>query len=307
MTDEFHDDRLRYLYESVRHGTMRAASEFLDVAPSSVSRQIASLERDLGISLVEKGRHTVRLTSAGEMAIEYYRDRLAHRESLISALDDLRGKRSGNVTIAMGEGFIGAIVLGALKDYASRYPGIRLAVLSGATTQVMGLVREDEAHFGIVFEPPPDARIRTRIAIPQPLRLIAHSGHPLGKRREVRIADLVGHKLVLPDQNFRARHLVHEMEVQADVRLDVSLTTGSLRLLKGCVVYDMGATIMNEMPFTEELQNGQLVSIPLAHPSLSETSAQAITRVGRQLPGSVLSLLELLEARMNETRRASAA
>jgi hypothetical protein len=48
---EISDSRLKYLYEAHRQGTMRAASEFFNVAPSSVSRQIASLERELGLTL----------------------------------------------------------------------------------------------------------------------------------------------------------------------------------------------------------------------------------------------------------------
>ena len=282
---------------------MRAASEFLDMAPSSVSRQIASLERDLGVNLVEKGRHTVRLTAAGEMAISYYRDRLAHRETFISALDDVKGNRAGNVTVAMGEGFIGSIVLGALKDYATKYPGVHLSIVTGPTTHIMGLVREDEAHFGIVFEPPADSRIRTRAALPQPLRLIVYPSHPLAQRQEVGVSDLVGYNLILSDQNFRARHLLHEVEVEADVHLDSSLTTGSLRLLKECVLNEMGATISNELPLSDEIDSGELISIPLSDRRLSNTQAHAITRIGRQLPGSAMNLLELLEARMKSTKR----
>ena len=46
--------RLRYLYEAARLGTMRAASEELNVATSSISRQIAALEKDLGMRLIER-------------------------------------------------------------------------------------------------------------------------------------------------------------------------------------------------------------------------------------------------------------
>ena len=103
---DFADARLAYLYESVRLGTMRAASEHLNMAPSSISRQIASLERELGIDLVEKSRHTVQLTTAGQLVLQYYRDRLSQRESLISGIDDIRGQRKGQMVLAIGQGLI---------------------------------------------------------------------------------------------------------------------------------------------------------------------------------------------------------
>jgi DNA-binding transcriptional LysR family regulator len=82
---------------------MRAASDYLNMAPSSISRQIAGLEKELGIDLVEKSRHTVQLTSAGQLVLQYYRDRLSQRETLISGIDDIRGRRKGHIVIAVGQ------------------------------------------------------------------------------------------------------------------------------------------------------------------------------------------------------------
>lgn len=65
MTDSINESRIRYLYESSRCGTVRAAAEHLGVAPSAVSRQIALLEDELGIVLVERHKRGVRPTEAG--------------------------------------------------------------------------------------------------------------------------------------------------------------------------------------------------------------------------------------------------
>ena len=61
--------RLRYLYEAARLGTMRAASEELNVATSSISRQIAALEKDLGMRLIEGGRRKIKLTDSQDCVI----------------------------------------------------------------------------------------------------------------------------------------------------------------------------------------------------------------------------------------------
>jgi len=295
MRVEFGDERLEFLYESHRLGTMRAASEFLDVAPSSISRQIANLERELGIALVEKGRHTVRLTPAGHLVIDYFRDRLARREALLSSIDDLRGQRKGHLTLSIGEGFIGTILLATLREYIRRFAGIQLSVQMAATNSVLAMVRDDEAHFGVVFDPPNDPKIRTRITVGQPLRLIVHPEHPLAKRTGITLQDLAGCKLVLPDNGFRARQLLQQVEAQANTYLDPAITTGSIMLIKACVQYQMGATILTELSFAEELRAGTLVAVPFEHEMLNSTRAHVITRLGRQLPSSAIALLELLE------------
>ncbi|HEX2139899.1 MAG TPA: LysR family transcriptional regulator, partial [Woeseiaceae bacterium] len=109
--EKFNDHRLRYLYEAVRGGTMRAASEKLNVAPSSISRQIAQLEEELGIPLIERSRRSLKLTEAGEIAINYFRELTTHQEAFISQLRDLRGLKGGTVKLAVGEGFIGDLLL----------------------------------------------------------------------------------------------------------------------------------------------------------------------------------------------------
>ena len=78
------ENRLRYLYEAARLGTMRAASDELNVATSSISRQIAALEKELGMRLIEGVRRKIKLTEAGNVAFAYYREMQAHQELFLS-------------------------------------------------------------------------------------------------------------------------------------------------------------------------------------------------------------------------------
>lgn len=53
---QINDGRIHFLYQAWRSGSMRAASEILEMAPSSISRQIARLEHEVGSTLIEHGR-----------------------------------------------------------------------------------------------------------------------------------------------------------------------------------------------------------------------------------------------------------
>ena len=85
---------------------MRAASEELNVATSSISRQIAALEKDLGMRLIEGGRRKIKLTEAGDAAFAYYREMRAHEEVFLSRVEELRSVRTGTINLAVGEAFI---------------------------------------------------------------------------------------------------------------------------------------------------------------------------------------------------------
>lgn len=292
---DFADDRLRYLYESVRLGTMRAASEYLNVAPSSISRQIAALEKELGVDLVEKSRHAVQLTIAGQLVLQYYRDRLSQREALISGLDDLRGRRKGHITLAVGQGLVRMPLVRSISDFVGKYPGIAITIRNASTRDVVSLVRNDEAHFGVTLDSPHDPRVKTRMVIPQPLCLISYPDHPLTKRNSVSIRELKDERLILPEDGFRVRQILNQVEREKGIFLKPILTASSIQMLSDCVLAKIGVTIIPEACVLDQLEAGKLLSTSISDPQLRDSKVHVVTRIGRQLPGSVNYLMDALE------------
>ena len=115
--------RMRTLYEAAHLGTMSAASVVLNVAPSSISRQISQLEKDLNIPLVEKGVRRIKLTEAGEAACEFYHEKAADEEIFLSQILDLKNVRSGKIVIAIGEAFISDLLVETVREFMRDFPG----------------------------------------------------------------------------------------------------------------------------------------------------------------------------------------
>ncbi|WP_336935794.1 LysR family transcriptional regulator [Acinetobacter soli] len=61
-----HENRIKFFFEAVNKGSVRAAADALDVAPSAVSRQISQLEQELAVTLIERHRRGIKATEAGE-------------------------------------------------------------------------------------------------------------------------------------------------------------------------------------------------------------------------------------------------
>lgn len=289
---DFSDELLQYLYVSARLGTMRAAADALGVAPSSVSRQIAKVERYLGVSLVEKGSHRVRLTAAGQLVVEHYRERRAQKEALLARLDDLKGIRAGHYTLAVGEGFISTVLLSTLQAFSREYPGVRLEIVTAATPDVLTMVCEDFAHLGFVFDHAPDPRVRVKLTIPQPLKAIVAPTHALSTRESVTLADLVGYPLILPRETFRIREVLKAAEREEGISLDPMISTNSLLLMRDCARGGIGVAIMSELSIAEELDARRLVSVTIENSLARRTNAEVITRLGRQLPSGAEAILK---------------
>ena len=298
------DNRLRYLYESARLGTMRAASEKLEVATSSISRQIAKLEKELDIALIEKGRHRIKLTEAGEAAYRYYRDKISLEEDLLSRVGELKNMLSGNIYLALGTVFISQQFSEILQDFANKYPDIDIHILTDTTPTLLRLVQDDEAHFGLVFAPPPAPDIRIRLALPAPLKVIAHSTNPLSDKKIIRLSDIADEKIGMLEEGYRIRQIIRNAEQEEGTFLKSSMTTNYISLLTDYVVRGRGIAILPEIVVQRELMSGELKSVPTNCRILNATETYLITRVGRQLPIAAHRLLVSVDSFLKNTIKA---
>ena len=298
------DNRLRYLYESARLGTMRAASEKLQVATSSVSRQIAKLEKELEIALIEKGRHRIKLTEAGEAACAYYRDKISLEEDLLSRIGELKNMRSGNIYLALGAVFISRPFSQILQNFANKYPDIDIHILTDTTPALLQRVLTDEAHFGLVFAPPPAPGIRIRLDLPAPLKVIVCSTNPLSDKKIISLSDIADKKIGMLEEGYRIRQIIRNAEQEEGVFLKSSITTNYISLLTDFVVRGRGIAILPEIVVQSELMSGELKAIPTNSGILNATGACLITRIGRQLPIAAHSLLTSVESFLMNTAEA---
>jgi DNA-binding transcriptional LysR family regulator len=298
---------LRYFYESAKLGSMRAAADSLGIAVSSISRQIAQLEAELGVPLIEHGRRSIKLTEAGKLMLEYYNEQVAQREVFEQRLSDLKGLRSGRINLAIGEGFISQALSSVLSRFLNAHSGILMEVrVVDSSNEVARLVENDEAHLGLSFNAASEPRLRARASIPQPLRAIVRPGHPLAGRASIRLADLTGHRTCLLESSFRTRQLLKLAEESERVTLTPCFTSNSIGLLKEMVISDELVSLMPVLAVVNELTNGDLIAIPVTNTILQGTVVNLLSRVDRQLPPAPARLLTVLEAHLNNNTRLGA-
>lgn len=294
------DTRLRYLFEAAQLGTMRAASEKMNVATSSVSRQIAELENELGLALIEKGRRRICLTEAGEAVCQYYREKMSQEEAFLSHIQEMKSIRTGKIVLAVGEAFVTQAFSDMLDQFMQQYPGMEVRVRVSNTTEVVDLVREDNAHVGMIFDVSREPRIRSRVVFEQPLKVIVHKTHPLASRDCVSLKEIQGESIGLPEEGYRIRQVIQVAEQEEGVFLEGALVANSLMLLTDFAKSGRGITILPDLVVHNELMKGDLCALPTGNPVLDATKTSLIVRVGRQLPIGAYRLLQNLEAHYSE-------
>src|SRR6185437_11002031 len=211
---------LRAFDETVRAGSIRKASSALGVAPSSVSRHIAILERQIGTALFERHSDGVELTHAGALAAEFVRRLLIDYDSLRTDLDDLRGVQRRLVRLAAVESIAATSPMSAVHKFNTRYPAVSFNIRLMPSPAVAQSVRDGQCEIGLAYCVPADAEILPLARIPEPVMLAVRSDHPLAGSSEIRPEQVAGIPLALPDADFGVRQIVDAAAGRLGMRLE---------------------------------------------------------------------------------------
>jgi len=301
---ELNDSQIKYLFLSHKLGSMRAAADHLGIAPSSISRQITHLQATLGIDLVECGTHRIRLTAAGQAAVDYYSARLRDHEAFLDQLDELRGQQLGQTIIAIGEGILSAPLIGMLEVFFKQHPHRHTEIVTAHTLEVQRAVADDRAHIGVLFSPHENAPLCRQFGIAQPLKAIVHPDHPFARQPSISLEQLATAHLILPGQGYRVRELVDQACRGQPFTITPAITANSLQVMLDFVQANMAITLLAELLVSPQLKARQLVAVPVDCPSMASTELQIVRRRGRKLSPVAFDLMRHLSYAINQLLRA---
>ena len=184
--------RLRVLREVARHGSLAAAADFLSYTPSAVSQQIAALEREAEIALLERRARGVVLTEAGHTLVAHAEEILERLEAAQAALDELADLRRGHLRMA-SFATAGATVLPRAVDlFRARHPEVELTVASASPAQSVAQLREGRLDLALTVDlaASPAEGVAVAHLFNDPFRLAIRRDHPLAAHPHIRLEQL---------------------------------------------------------------------------------------------------------------------
>lgn len=286
----------RYFHQVARLGSIRQASECLNVAPSSVSRQLLMLERQFGTTLLARSAQGVSLTHAGILVDEFARTMLLDFDTLRADIDDLRGIGRAMIRVAAIES-LASQPLAALTVFRERHPGVVFRILTLPASQVEDAVRTGTCDLGLTINPSTDPELRTVCDFHEPLLLAVAPCHPLGDRTSINIADLVHHDLAVHESEHGVRRLIDLASRSHGFTINPVLSSSSLKVLKDFASCGLGAAIITRSGAAGAELCGQLVLIPINEPILDGSRTGLIVRRDRRLSRALnLFMEEIVQA-----------
>lgn len=146
--------QLRALVAVVEYGNFSEAALHLNISQSAVSHAIASLETELGVLLLARGRSGAHLTPAGEAVIGYAQQALQLSEKMVEVANSHRGLQGGQVRVAAFRSAATHLLPEMVARFRQQFPQIAVNIIEHYDTwDVNRALREGRADIGLLVLP----------------------------------------------------------------------------------------------------------------------------------------------------------
>lgn len=259
----------------------RAAAK-LGYVQSSVSSQVAALERELGVPLFDRLGRRIVLTAAGEVMLTYSRKLLTLAGETRDAVVDAgagSGEVTGSLTVSAPETLLTYRLPKLLALFHERHPKVRLSVRPSAVGRLVGSARrvleEGRVDVAFVLDEPLDERVRStddlavEALVAEGMTVVAPGSHPLAASSVVLPENLSGETVLLPEAPesgcaYRGqfeRHLA-----AAGVVPPETMEFQSIEAVKQCVAAGMGVSVLPDVAVDAEIKAGVLAALRWKQP-----------------------------------------
>jgi DNA-binding transcriptional LysR family regulator len=187
--------RLRFFSEVARARSFTAAASRLSYSQSAVSQQIATLEAELGLTLIERGARPLRLTAAGETLLRHAETifgEVATAEAELRAIAELH---SGLVRVGGFASACATILPPAIARFRCEHPHVAVTLVEMRPKVAQSALRAGELDLAVTYEYPPlepahDDGLQRHPLGDDHLLIGLPAGHHLARRRSLRLEDL---------------------------------------------------------------------------------------------------------------------
>jgi DNA-binding transcriptional LysR family regulator len=289
-------NRLRILVEVASCGSFSAAADSLSYTQSAVSQQIAALEAETGVTLIERLPRGVRLTPAGVVLLEYAEGIIARLHAAEAEMAAIAGLRGGQLRMASFPTAGATLMPLAIAIFRARHPEVALTLAEGEPEEIGPRISAGEFDIALLFEfegtseslGPELARLPL---FEDPMFLALPADHPLARRPTLRLEDLRTEAWIQTSASSPcARHVVRSCH-GAGFDPVVSFESDDYQTVQGLVAAGVGVALIPKLALSGTRED---IAIRALSPSNPVRTVIAATPEGTRLTSAAASMRQIL-------------
>lgn len=267
---------LSYLVAVAEEGHFGRAAAACYVSQPTLSTQLRKLERELGVTLLERGRGGVLLTPVGAQIVEQARSALSAVSDMQALARAAQDPESGVVQLGVLPTSGPYLMPHVLRRVRDRYPRVQLRLVEDKTDALLTRLHAGALDAVICALPVEDAGLHAEPLFREPFVLATPVGHRLAGKDDLSVADLAGEQLLLLEHGHCLRDQALDVCTLAGASEKGDFRATSLETLREMVAVDVGIT---------------LLPVLAVQPPIARTAALRVTPFADHAPARTMAML----------------
>lgn len=238
-------NRYRALLKVVEIGSYTKAAAILGYTQPALSQMIASLEKEIGITLLYRSRYGVRLTPEGERLFPVIQKTVQQYGDLRRMEDAIRGLDSGVVRIGTVSSVSCHWLPEVIQKFWAMYPNVQLVLHQGDYTSICDWVQTGTVDFGFV-NPAAAKGLETQPLQQDPFVAVLPKTHPLAQKSRISLRELAEEPYLLLEEGCYSEPLeaFRKAGLQPNIRLTMHDDYSILSMVEQGLGYSLLAKLV---------------------------------------------------------------
>jgi DNA-binding transcriptional LysR family regulator len=244
--------RMSVLREVVNRGSFSAAADSMHLSQSAISQQVSTLEREVGLQLLERTSEGPKLTAAGEKLVAHADAVLARLDEAERELADIAGLEGGRLRLVSFPTASATLMTRAMSEFRRRFPQIELQFAEGEPEEAVPAIKRGDYDVALVFDfvafPEDFGRdLDAELIFRDEMRIALPPGHPLAASQTVDLAALADEAWLAGDKPSSCREHVINCCRAAGFEPNVSFESDDYQVIQGLVAAGLGVGLLPQL------------------------------------------------------------
>ena len=187
------------LQKIIELGGFTKAADALGYTQSSISQMIASLENELGIKLLTRSRHGVKLTIEGAELFPFIERSIYQYRSMQEKANEIKGIETGIIRVGIISSVTCHWMPQLINGFKEEYPNVQFLFHQGDYTLIPEWIASGQIDFGFV-NPLAGTNLKTKTVKSGEMLAVLPKNHPLAKKKSIQLQDIAAEPYILLEE-----------------------------------------------------------------------------------------------------------
>ncbi len=261
-------ETFRIFCDVVHYQSFSRGAEANNVSQSAATQSIHRLEKQLGVTLIDRTKRPFILTAEGKICYEGFHEILETYDSIVSRV---QAPHTHESTIRVAAIYSVGLhdMSKCMRDFMTEQPKTKIRLEFLHPDKVYQAVLNSEADVGVISYPTPSPEINVIPLRSEEMVVVAPINHPLAKCRSLTLDQLENEDFVAFDRDLPIRREMERYFRQYGVHVNVVTEFDNIETIKQAIEVGMGVSILPAPAVLDSLETHRLAAIPLISPKMT--------------------------------------